>query len=384
MKRILCSLACLLALSALGETATARAEFRLTKPTAWIVEDDQGGPQKAGPCGPESGSMVMLTRQVAEVKAGATLDVEFSETTQHAGWFRISLAQNRSDFEGINFSGAGCSYDLSTVPTQPHGNVLADGVGKADTTGPTRTFKEKIKIPDQPCEKCTLQVVQVLTDVSREPSECVFYHCADIKIVAASGGGAGAASDPAAGSAAANGGASTHKTVSVGSTGGMGGEMAVAGTGGAPRSDSLLTQAKKLSGAAGTESKSDKGMKMMSASSGGAGGKPAAKSGSSMNSSTRSDADDASDQAEEEAEGDGEDATPKRERETEDGGCAVVRLGSRASLGSAALVCLASILFGARRRRSRAGSPRERRLCDSAHARRRILRDAEQPCRRML
>ena len=31
--------------------AVAHAHFKLIEPASWIVEDDRGDPQKAGPCG---------------------------------------------------------------------------------------------------------------------------------------------------------------------------------------------------------------------------------------------------------------------------------------------------------------------------------------------
>ena len=355
MKRWLRSLPCLFTMSALGGAAPAQADFRLTKPTAWIVEDAQGSPQKAGPCGPESEGDAMLTHALTEVKAGATIEVELDETTPHAGWFRIALAENRSELEEVSFSDSSCA---STMPAVPHGNVLADGLGKTDAAGSKRSLKEKITLPHEPCDKCTLQVIQVMTDAS---SECVHYHCADIKIVAADSGSGGTSGGAGMAGAPHATGGSSSAPVSMRTTGGMGADAAKAGSAGAPSTGPLVAAATTQTGSAGTASKTNNAT-IKHAAVGGAGGKPAANSGKSAkqseskskseNDGKSSDAgaDSGAEQAEEDS-SESEEAESMHEAKAEDGGCVVSQPGAHKSLVSAALFALASVLLGVRRRR---------------------------------
>lgn len=341
-------------MSALGDAAKAQADFKLTKPTAWIVEDAQGGPQTAGPCGPESDSDAMLTQAITEVKAGSTIEVEFAETAAHTGWFRIALAEDRSELEQVSFSDASCT---STAPAAPHGNVIADGVGKTDSAGATRTLKEQVTIPNKPCEKCTLQVIQVLTDAARE---CVHYHCADVKIVAADSGSGGTA-----GASQASGGSSSSP-VPMRSTGGMGGDAPKGGSAGAPSTDPLIAAASTQSSAGAASPATNATIKHAAGS--GASAKPAAKSDNSKSAKpsesksekqsdkqsdlTSSDAGtDSGAQEPEDDKSESAETEPTHEAKTEDSGCVVSQPGSHNRLVSAALFALASVLLGVRRRR---------------------------------
>jgi hypothetical protein len=330
----------LAALPLLLSAGVAQAHFKLTKPASWIVESDLGDPQKAGPCGPE-GSGGMMTDEITTVEAGSMLEVEYVETIHHPGWFRISLDQDRSKFEDIEFpSASNCNYDMSTVPEEPHGNVLADGLAKDENLGGSnRTFKEMIKIPDTPCEKCTLQVIQVMADAIHSPPGCIYYHCADLKIVAAAGGSAGAAAPSGAAGAASGG--------SGGSSAGGAPASAAAGTGG---SASATTPASAAAGASGSASKPTTSPSTTPASSGSAGttgaradsatgtaGKPATPSSASAGTAA------AATKAE-------PTTTVDDAATAEQGGCAVTQPGGRSGLASCALLSVVGVLFGARRR----------------------------------
>ena len=248
MHKYLSALVVLLAWAALA--GSAQAHIKLIKPEPWINEDDSGGPQKGGPCGPggfDDVQPVPVSMKVTTVTAGDMLMVEFEETIHHPGWFRIALAEDPNDFEEIAFPNTNnCTYDMSKVPTAPHGNVLADGLGMdTDIGGPNRKFMEMVKLPDMPCEKCTLQVIQVMADALHAPPGCIYYHCAELKIVAKDGVAAAAGSGgSAAGSGGASGGSSAAGKASaaapaagsgsggMGGMGGIGGAHAHAGSGG--------------------------------------------------------------------------------------------------------------------------------------------------------
>ena len=328
----------------------AHAHFKLIKPASWIVESDLGDPQKAGPCGPE-GSGGMMTDEITTVEAGSTLEIEYVETIHHPGWFRISLDEDRSKFEDIEFpSSSNCNYDMSTVPEEPHGNVLADGLAKDENLGGSnRTFKETITIPDTPCEKCTLQIIQVMADAIHSPPGCIYYHCADLKIVAAGGGSPGGAGAAAPGGAAgatgaASGGsggssaAGTSASASAGTSGSAATATPATATGGAggpaskPASSGTSSTTTPSTGAAG--SKSTRGDSAMSSATGTA-AKPAASSGSAGTASSTN-----ADQA----------TMVDDAAKAEQSGCAVTQPGARSGLASAALLSAVGVLLGARRR----------------------------------
>jgi MYXO-CTERM domain-containing protein len=219
-------------------TSPAHAHFTLLKPASWLQEDAQGCPQKAGPCGP--GGYDQLIGQCSEVHSGAittfhageTIDAQWMITVPHDGYFRISIAETAAkdakmtDFPDPPFiDSTACSLDLASVAKGPHDNVLMDGIVAGSTM-------QTIKLPDKPCDACTLQVIQVMKD--HGPPNCIYYHCADLKILPAGStgaAGAGTSGTGASGSGAA--GASTSGSAGAGAGGtGSGSAGRVAGGGG--------------------------------------------------------------------------------------------------------------------------------------------------------
>lgn len=192
----------------------AHAHFKLLSPTSWLTEDDLGGPQKGSPCGP--GNMrpflgddvqpVPVSHATTTFHAGETISVEWQETVYHPGYWRISFAPKApaevtsADLPDPAVTLETCQYDKTAVKTAPHDNVLADGLFMVDDqSGMNRSLKQEIKLPDQPCEHCTLQIVQVMQ--GHPASSCYYFHCAEIKIEAAqsmSGGASGSGAMPTA------------------------------------------------------------------------------------------------------------------------------------------------------------------------------------------
>jgi hypothetical protein len=187
---------------ALMGTLEAQAHFKLVKPASWLNEDQLGGPQKGSPCGPGNAKLfigddvqpVPLSSAVTTFRAGETVTVQWDETIYHPGYFRISLAKVRpADASARDFPDPpltdlqNCHYDRSAVKTVPHDNVLADGLFMAEAeNGENRSLMQAVKLPDEPCEHCTLQIVQVME--GHPAASCFYFHCAEIKIEAAGGG----------------------------------------------------------------------------------------------------------------------------------------------------------------------------------------------------
>lgn len=107
---------------------------------------------KVGPCGEPRGAEPVV------LQAGASIEVKFEATVYHQGYFRIAFS--RANDEGFDE------------------HVLADNI--QDFPGERfRTYS--ITLPDEPCDACTLQLIQVMLDRT-PPSN--YYSCADIQLVA--------------------------------------------------------------------------------------------------------------------------------------------------------------------------------------------------------
>ena len=68
--------------------------FRLLEPISWIVEDQRGDPQKAGPCGGSNTDWGTPTYAITKVTGGSTLHIKVQETIYHPGFYRVALAVN--------------------------------------------------------------------------------------------------------------------------------------------------------------------------------------------------------------------------------------------------------------------------------------------------
>lgn len=188
----------------------AEAHFRLVQPPSWLQEDEVGGPQKGSPCGPGNTMLILgddvqpvpTSDAVTTFSAGQTVTFELDETVYHPGYFRVSLAHTTAaratikDFPNPPLTDpVDCHYDASAVPAGAHDKVLADGLFMAEgQEGENRSLRPSIKLPNEPCDECTIQVVQVME--GHPGSSCFYFHCANIKIVAAEQSGRSDAGNP--------------------------------------------------------------------------------------------------------------------------------------------------------------------------------------------
>ncbi|MEY4580299.1 MAG: hypothetical protein RL701_5002 [Pseudomonadota bacterium] len=201
-----CALGALSVIAGLS-ASHAHAHIKLLQPASWLTEDELGGPQKGSPCGPGNARPFLgddvqptpFSKAVTTFKAGETIHVAWQETVYHPGYFRISIAPTgaaaatTSDFPDPALTDLeNCRYDRAAVQTVPHGNVLADGLFMAESQdGTGRSLMQDVVLPNQPCEHCTLQVVQVME--GHPAASCFYFHCAELEIVAADSSNAGAA-----------------------------------------------------------------------------------------------------------------------------------------------------------------------------------------------
>jgi len=253
MARILLRGALLTAAGILGTPRVAEAHFNLHEPENWLVQANNGDPQKTGPCGAASETMpaAQMSNEITEYKAGETIAVKLEETVMHPGHYRVALAVNdRSELPpepAVTPEATGQMRDCgaTTIMDPPVMPVLVDGalVHTSKLNGEQTIM---VKLPDDvECEKCTLQVIEFM---SAHDAPCFYHHCADIKItkdanMSAGGMGAGgmsaggmsaggsSAGGMSAGGMSAGGAAGMSVTAGGSGIGGATGQGGAAGTG---------------------------------------------------------------------------------------------------------------------------------------------------------
>jgi hypothetical protein len=160
----------LLALGATLSLGSAQldAHARLD-PTKDPKPRDDGSAHKAPPCGTAA-----KTDDRTTFTAGETTTVHWEETINHPGYFRIAFSPDGAT-----------GFD---------DNVLKDNItdtqdGSVTYTDPNtyHKYSTEITLPNTPCEECSLQLIQWMTEDPANPRP--YYSCADIKIVAADDAG---------------------------------------------------------------------------------------------------------------------------------------------------------------------------------------------------
>ncbi len=170
--------------------ASAQVHFRLEAPAAATAQSSLGDPQKAPPCGDDGSAEP--TGQVTAYRPGETITVTVDETIFHPGHYRVALAVgDPSELPEPPPVTAGATPCGSTViDTSPSFPVLADGVlvHTAPFDGP-QSF-EVVLPEDVTCTRCTLQVIEFMSDHGlNDPGGCYYHHCATIAITDDGSGG---------------------------------------------------------------------------------------------------------------------------------------------------------------------------------------------------
>ena len=183
-----------------GFSGSARADIRLVSPAPWIVETPTGDPQKAAPCGIEPNACFAPSARVTTYFAGELISVEWQETVAYDSYYRIAVSYDESHADLSEpprnaFGDGGVLVDAGP-PVAP---ILIDDVFPhiADSTSlPNDDTYNLLQLPDRPCSRCTLQVIQVLASGAStpptDPSQYVFHQCADIVILPVPDGGSDA------------------------------------------------------------------------------------------------------------------------------------------------------------------------------------------------
>ncbi len=109
------------------------------------------GLKEPAPCGG-----VSRTATATILESGSTINVQFEETVNHPGYFRIAFS-----------SASDSGFDE---------NILAANIPEITSS---RFYTQTITLPDIECSDCTLQLIQVMTDRSPPTN---YYSCADIQL----------------------------------------------------------------------------------------------------------------------------------------------------------------------------------------------------------
>jgi hypothetical protein len=160
----------------------ASAHFILEAPPSWMSQDSVGLPEKQGPCGDEGGGTP--TGIVTAFQSGQTITVTVSEAIFHPGHYRIALATDRSQLPAEPAVTAGTlACGTASIESPAVFPVLADDVFD-HTAAFTGAQTVQITLPaDITCAKCTLQVIEFMSDHGLNvPGGCFYHHCADISI----------------------------------------------------------------------------------------------------------------------------------------------------------------------------------------------------------
>jgi MYXO-CTERM domain-containing protein len=158
--------ASLLACSLVLAPATAVAHIALTNPVVRTQD------QKIGPCG-AAGSV--RGSNVTVLEPGAMIEVRWTEPINHPSHYRISF-----DLDGQDFTVPNAFMDFTQTE-----NVLVDNI--PDGGGP---YSQMIQLPAEPCENCTLQLIQMMYDKAPYgDGNDIYFQCADIALRV--GGGPG-------------------------------------------------------------------------------------------------------------------------------------------------------------------------------------------------
>jgi hypothetical protein len=168
----------------------ADAHFVLMEPSATLVQNERGDPQKLGPCGGTSADTGTPTNVVGKVQGGQKLHLKVMETIYHPGHYRVALAVNGvselpADPQAVTQdAGRGIRSVSAPIQAAPTAPVLADGlfVHTAKSADP---FETDVQLPNISCPKCILQVVEFMAEHGVNADGGFYYHhCANLAITA--------------------------------------------------------------------------------------------------------------------------------------------------------------------------------------------------------
>lgn len=154
----------------LAHSATAYGHIAMTRPAP------RSDAQKAGPCGATGSTR---STNVTTYRPGETITVEWDETVDHPGHYRIAFDDNGND-----------SFRDPNLPNDNFPQTLVDQI----TDKVVGRYSQQVTLPNMSCTNCTLQLVQVMT--TTVPYNSFYYQCADLVLSNGTDPGPGPDPDP--------------------------------------------------------------------------------------------------------------------------------------------------------------------------------------------
>lgn len=145
-----------------GSQAVAHA---MLKPGGALEPRNSRSDLKTGPCG----GVAVDENKRTTVAAGQSINLEWEETVNHPGYFRLILIAG----DGTQLTSVQPIVVMDRYDDTQNGQVIA-----ADSST-WHHFSTTVTVPDVSCEKCAFEFVQVMTD--RNPPTN-YHSCADVRI----------------------------------------------------------------------------------------------------------------------------------------------------------------------------------------------------------
>lgn len=250
MTRSLFSIAVSAALVLVSTGAAAHVRF-VTPPPRHPTPDREDNTIKTAPCGVENDERTNDETRITEYEPGETITIEFAETIDHPGFFRVSFDDDGQDAFDAPLSRS----DVLPNPMLP---VLLDDIEDHGIGG----YSVRVTLPDIECDNCTLQLIQVMSSAQTWTADEIYYTCADIVLRSSGAGGssgtggmggvAGSASAGAGAGGMAGAGAPPMGGAGSGGAGSGGVSAGSSGTSGGAGSSAGMTSGGAPSGGAGS------------------------------------------------------------------------------------------------------------------------------------
>ena len=151
------------------------------------------GAIKQGPCGITGGER---GQNIYTYKAGETITIKVREYISHPGYFRIAFDEDGDDDfvnpQSVDPINRECMDDPADRCGEPdffnNETVLMDNLNPHKRTLLPKTYEWQVTLPNVKCDNCTLQILQVMTDIypihaPYDPamtSDDLYYQCIDL------------------------------------------------------------------------------------------------------------------------------------------------------------------------------------------------------------
>lgn len=175
---------------ALLMTGSSQAHFELLEPSASLVQDRLGDPQKLAPCGGTSANPGTPTGSVNQVRGGDLLHIKLRETIFHPGHYRIALARSAAELppdpEVTTRDTPKGPWSVSAKVADATPPILADGLfAHTQKAAPDTFWETDVRVPNINCDDCILQLVQFMAEHGHnKDGDYSYHHCAVMRITA--------------------------------------------------------------------------------------------------------------------------------------------------------------------------------------------------------